>query len=629
MLATAASLALAALAAAPLAAAADVGVWTSAGSSGVVCIHTALLPGMRLLCTERPHTHTSYPANANTNGELSADIDLLNGADINGFGTWTSKFTARHVDTNPFCGGHAQMANGSIFHVGGDPFGNLGPNPTTDGIYADGRQGRRIYNPCPAGSAADCVGSWTTLPSMTSQRWYPTVATLADGSNIIIGGTTVNLDLSKLNASENNPTYEYWPAKTGDWPRQLDILSWAYPYMLYPMVFVLPSEKVFLFVSNKTVIIDPKTDQLSFTVPDLPVIDHAPWIYPYTPTMTILPMTQANNYKFTLQVCGGSKQTTADASPMCWQISPEDANPTWTRVDDMPNARVMVDSAILPDGTILYVNGAGGGLAGGDAGDVLNAYNPVMIADLFDPTAATGKQWTSLAAATNYRLYHSGVVLLESGHVVTTGSEMNNYDDFHKNKKSDCKPYVKQFNADCTSPFNTNIERFTPPYLQRAERNGRPVISKAPTTLTHKSTFIVELSSSISNVARATFIRYTTTTHQTNTDQRFIELKILYSTSNSLVLQAPDTAGRAPPGNWMLFILDKDGVPSVAKTIQLQLGDAVTAAVPSGATPFTAPTGSGSGSNTGSQKGSAVQTAISSVAGALSAAAAFALPFLF
>ncbi|KAJ1339500.1 hypothetical protein BSLG_005875 [Batrachochytrium salamandrivorans] len=47
----------------------------------------------------------------------------------------------------------------------------------------------------------------------------------------------------------------------------------------------------------------------------------------------------------------------------------------------------MIDSIILPDGKILYVNGAGGGVSGGDAGFVENAYNPVMTPNLFDPEA--------------------------------------------------------------------------------------------------------------------------------------------------------------------------------------------------------------------------------------------------
>jgi hypothetical protein len=61
--------------------------------------------------------------------------------------------------------------------------------------------------------------------------------------------------------------------KSGQWPRKLDILEWAFPHSLYPMVFQLPSGGVFLFVSNKTVIINPDTENISFQVPDMPVMD--------------------------------------------------------------------------------------------------------------------------------------------------------------------------------------------------------------------------------------------------------------------------------------------------------------------------------------------------------------------
>ncbi|KAK5668281.1 hypothetical protein QVD99_005315 [Batrachochytrium dendrobatidis] len=565
-----------------VAAAQNLGVWTPAGSAGVVCIHTLQIPGNKLVCNERPHS--KYPTNPLTNGMISTEIDLLNGASISSFTQWTSKFTPLQMDTSAFCGGHAQMSNGAIFQVGGDYTGVLSDG--TSNIYPDGRKGRRIYNPCPA-DAQNCVGSWTSLSDMTTERWYPSVATLADGSHIIIGGITTNLDYSRLNASENNPTYEYYPSKAGQWPRTLPILAWAFPFMLYPMVFTMPSERVFLFVSNKTVIIDPKTDELSYTVPDMPVLDHLPWIYPYAPTMTVLPMTIKNNWEFKIQICGGSKASNTDASPMCWQINPENANPTWKKVDDLPNPRVMIDSIILPDGKILYVNGAGGGVSGGDAGFVENAYNPVMTPNLFDPEAPAGKQFSVMAPATNYRLYHSGVILVESGHVITTGSEMDNYDDYWKHNKTECRPYnVTSYVASCTQPFNYNLERYAPPYLQRAEKSGRPVISSAPASTTYKSTFVVQISTPLKNIGRATFIRYSTTTHQTNTDQRFIELRILYTINSTIIVEAPSGPGIAPPGNWMLFVLDKTDVPSVAKTINLQLGSETHAEIPSAATNF-------------------------------------------
>ena len=133
-----------------------------------------------------------------------------------------------------------------------------------------------------------------------------------------------------------------------DFPRKLEILEWAWPHILYPMVFQLPSGGVFVFVSNKTVVIDPTTDKLSWPVPDMPIMDHEPWIYPNTPTMVLLPLTPKNNYLATFQVCGGRKKSSKFASSSCWQISPDAEKPQWKRVDDMPHARLMPDGVLLP-----------------------------------------------------------------------------------------------------------------------------------------------------------------------------------------------------------------------------------------------------------------------------------------
>jgi hypothetical protein len=97
--------------------AADLGIWQSSGTSGVTCVHTALLPNSRLLCFERPHM-APYPPNKNTNGVLSTEIDLM--GTVNADGTWTPKITPIAVNDNPFCSGHCQRADGSILVVGGD-----------------------------------------------------------------------------------------------------------------------------------------------------------------------------------------------------------------------------------------------------------------------------------------------------------------------------------------------------------------------------------------------------------------------------------------------------------------------------------------------------------------------------
>ena len=394
---------------------------------------------------------------------------------------------------------------------------------------------------------------------------------------MIISGTTDNLDFSMLNRPIRNPTYEYYPPKQfGTWPKNLEILEWAFPFVLYPMAFQLPSGNVFLFVSNKTIIIDPKTDEIKNSVRDLVVPNHFPFIYPYTPHMVMLPLTKKNKYKPTLLLCGGSEigqGGAAVSSAQCYKVSPDANSPSeWTRDDDMPVGRVMPDSVLLPgianllkiDGKVLFLNGAGWGVAGGQGGDAQYAGSPVFETSLYDPEAAPGKKWSTVAKSSVPRLYHSGAILMPDGYVVTTGSEMSNYIDFvEPNTNMNCYPKGRSV---CSNPYEYRIERYTPYYLTTNQE--RPNIAEAPLGLTYNSSFIIKVSPKVTKV---TFIRFSTTTHSTNTDQRMIELDIIGRNADSLALRAPENGALAPPGNWMLFVL-ADGVPSVAKVIKLHAG---------------------------------------------------------
>ena len=71
-------------------------------------------------------------------------------------------------------------------------------------------------------------------------------------------------------------------------------------------------------------------------------------------------------------------------------------------------------------------------------------------------------------------------------------------------------------------------------------------------------------------IERAALIRQSSITHQTNTDQRYVELALLPGgDDNHIVLNAPPNGGVAPPGYYMLFVLSHAGVPSVAHWIRV------------------------------------------------------------
>jgi hypothetical protein len=304
-------------------------------------------------------------------------------------------------------------------------------------------------------------------------------------------------------------------------------------------------------------------------------------IYPFTPTFTVLPITIRNGYRFEIMFCGGSvaslAQTSKDASKQCWKIAPSESNPVWTRLDDMPHGRVMPDSVILPgnyilnkDETILFVNGAEYGTAGGNAGETLYTMNPVYHADVFDPNAPPAQQWKTLASAKILRLYHSEAILVQTGHVITTGSEMMNYDDYWGGGDAKCYP---RGNEACTDPFNYRMERFSPPYMQKAQRLGRIKITEAPSSIDYDSEFEFKIEGDGNKVKKVTIVRYSTVTHSTNTDQRLIELAILERKGTTVRVRSPWNSAMAPPGNWMLWALDDQNVPSESVTILLTISN--------------------------------------------------------
>lgn len=198
----------------------------------------------------------------------------------------------------------------------------------------------------------------------------------------------------------------------------------------------------------------------------------------------MLPLTAKNNYAATIQVCGGSYFQTNASDPRCIAINFGNSNPQWVETDPMPEGRLMADNVLLPDGTVLYTNGAGWGQAGGNSGQAQYAGSPVFNSYIFDPTKPSGSRFTKVASATVPRLYHSGALLLTDGRVMTSGSEMQNYGDYAANR-ADCFPIGK---AACTSPFEYRLEAFSPPYLSLPQE--RPVIAKAPTSTTYGKTLI-------------------------------------------------------------------------------------------------------------------------------------------
>ena len=110
------------------------------------------------------------------------------------------------------------------------------------------------------------------------------------------------------------------------------------------------------------------------------------------------------------------------------------------------------------------------------------------------------------------------------------------------------------------------LEAFSPPYLFRGPR---PLISAAPGQTSYGSTIEIRTSDA-ADIQSVALIRQGSVTHTINTDQRYVGLAILPPRqSDRLTVQAPPDANIAPPGYYMLFIVNGRGVPSVAAWIRI------------------------------------------------------------
>jgi hypothetical protein len=209
-------------------------------------------------------------------------------------------------------------------------------------------------------------------------------------------------------------------------------------------------------------------------------------------------------------------------------------SPTWRPVASMAFARTYHTLTVLPDGTVLST---GGGPTTA-ATDTARAVKPV---ELWSPSTET---WTTLGSMSAPRLYHSSALLLPDGRVVIEGG----------GRFDDATYPTDQFNA----------EIYAPPYLFRGPR---PAITSAPARIQLGQAFTIQTPDA-ARIARVSLIRYGSVTHTINMAQRFLPLTFTAG-SGSLTVAAPANANLATPGNYMLFLVDTNGVPSMAATVRL------------------------------------------------------------
>ena len=414
------------------------------------------------------------------------------------------------IDVNEmlFCAGHTLMADGTLMIAGGHFRDDAGIKVT----YFYGQN-----------------GAWTKGPDMAFGRWYPTLTVLPNGNVLSMAGRNEAGTVVRTPELWNGSS---WSSLTG--AGQLEI-----PY--YPRNFVAPNGLIF-YAGERIV-------SRWFNVAGAGSWADGPThIWRFNRDYGTAAMYEPGKI---LYAGGGGDPNWPSAGDARSQAPTNTAEkidlnqpaPSWQSAGTMSVPRRHLNSTILPDGQVLITGGTrGGGFVNIDPGLATRE------AEIWNPAT---NQWTTLAAASTMRVYHSVSMLLPDGTVLHGSSG----DAMARRPDGTIGPV----------PPERNHEIFSPPYLFKG---ARPTITSAPAEVGYNQTFAVETPNH-AQVEAVRWIRLGTVTHAFDMGQRANTLSFR-KTETGVEVTAPADPNLAPPGFYQLFILNRNGVPSPGRMIRIR-----------------------------------------------------------
>jgi hypothetical protein len=204
--------------------------------------------------------------------------------------------------------------------------------------------------------------------------------------------------------------------------------------------------------------------------------------------------------------------------------------PKWNR------QRHNANTVILPDGKLLTV---GGNSARSNYGDTL------FNAELFSgPANDVDGAWTEVAPHSIPAAYHSSAILLPDATVLLSEDDRS---------------------QSSLAAANHRVQVYSPPYLFRGPR---PTFSAPPALVRGQPFAITAVVQARRAIAGAVLIAPAAVTHANDMHQRFIKLPIKVE-GGAITATVPTSAALVPPGYYMLFVVDSQGVPSIAQFVRV------------------------------------------------------------
>jgi hypothetical protein len=358
------------------------------------------------------------------------------------------------------------------------------------------------------------TNTWVTGPRLATARWYPGTTTLPTGEVLVLSG--------QVSKTKNSKFPEVW--QTDGTLRTLSTAKRGLP--AYPRTHVAPDGRVF--------VAGPKADARYLNPSGTGAWSDAP-----DPAVGDRDYGTSVMYAEgkVLIVGGGGRKSPAQPTNTA-EIIDLVAGGGWRLTNPMTFARRQLNATILADGKVLVTGGS-------SASGFNNPDSSVLAAEIWDPAT---ELWTTVASMKVRRLYHSTAILLPDGRVLSAGGN-------------------DTAGGESASKQHKDAEIYSPPYLFNPDGTEatRPALTSSPLRVGYGETFFIETPDA-DRIVRVNWIRLSSVTHAFNETQRLSSLSFT-PVDGGLNVTAPASANLAPPGPYMLFLVDADGVPSVAPII--------------------------------------------------------------
>jgi hypothetical protein len=499
------------------------GSWSSASNTIDVGIHASLLAGGKVYYMAGSGFHVSQRGGPYRHAIWNPATDSHDELPV--------------LDEDLFCVGMSTLPNGNTLMTGG----TLAYDIDSFGKFLGLKSAYEVnFN----------TGNVSQVGSMAHGRWYPTQVALPDGKTFVVLGwdefgcrnqlveiyDPSSKSFSKQFDPNSSITYCAGHCVVGDdsdgdgnvdFP---DAGTQCYggpgqgvapSLTLYPRMHLMPNGLIFsLGQGSPDRICDPSTGRWYFG---------GSVALRFYGTTVLCPLQNTESENGKVLIAGGSPTPSAPTTNSCEIAEPSGATGRSRRtVQSMAHARKHMSPVILPTGDIVIF----GGNQQGNLDETA-----VLTPEQFDPVSET---WSQLPNATVKRLYHSVALLLQDGRVWNAGT------------------------TTAVAPKEVRVDIFSPWYVSET----RPTISGNPTGGAYGGTISIPTPDA-ADTTKVSLVRVSSITHHYNTDQRLIWLQVVGNTASSVTASAPINNRLAPPGMYMVHVLNSNGVPSIGRFIQI------------------------------------------------------------